>query len=319
MPWLEHTRPAHVRRWSRSPVRLVEHPRGRRAFGIELGLGGFGNGSHPTTRMLVDELIERICGGERVLDVGCGSGAVTGTVRGFDSGRSGSSPSTSSPRRSRRHERNAALNGLQRQLDAKARSPDRDRRCVRHRRREHRPCRDRRARTDLVRRHRLTPSGWLAVSGISARRSATSSHGLLAAARRDRPKRVRRMGGGRLGLRSSRLGARPIRVANHLVDPDAVRFDRLHVETAPGDERVLDAEDDDPVHGEAASRRRTFPATATPRSRRRRRSSLPRAGRRGSRARRKRHLSSSRGPARFREKLDPGARAAHCGSRSRSR
>ena len=41
---------------------------------VELGLGGFGNGRHPTTRQIVEELVERIDGGERVLDVGCGSG-----------------------------------------------------------------------------------------------------------------------------------------------------------------------------------------------------------------------------------------------------
>ncbi len=41
---------------------------------IELGLGGFGNGEHPSTRLIVEELVGRIEGGERVLDVGCGSG-----------------------------------------------------------------------------------------------------------------------------------------------------------------------------------------------------------------------------------------------------
>lgn len=41
---------------------------------IELGPGGFGDGRHPTTQQLIEELLERIAGGERVLDVGCGSG-----------------------------------------------------------------------------------------------------------------------------------------------------------------------------------------------------------------------------------------------------
>lgn len=41
---------------------------------IELGSGGFGSGRHPTTRQLIQALLERIKGGERVLDVGCGSG-----------------------------------------------------------------------------------------------------------------------------------------------------------------------------------------------------------------------------------------------------
>ena len=53
-----------------------EHDRGALPPVVELGLGGFGNGQHPTTAMLIDELIARIHGGERVLDVGCGSGVL---------------------------------------------------------------------------------------------------------------------------------------------------------------------------------------------------------------------------------------------------
>ena len=51
-----------------------EHDRRGLPGSIELGLGGFGNGRHPTTQQIVEELVERIGGGERVLDVGCGSG-----------------------------------------------------------------------------------------------------------------------------------------------------------------------------------------------------------------------------------------------------
>lgn len=36
----------------------------------------FGHGGHPTTRLLLEELDRRITGGERVLDVGCGSGVL---------------------------------------------------------------------------------------------------------------------------------------------------------------------------------------------------------------------------------------------------
>jgi ribosomal protein L11 methyltransferase len=43
---------------------------------IELGTGGFGSGQHPSTRLLIEQLVERITGGERVLDVGCGSGVL---------------------------------------------------------------------------------------------------------------------------------------------------------------------------------------------------------------------------------------------------
>jgi ribosomal protein L11 methyltransferase len=53
-----------------------EHDRHELSGMVELGLGGFGNGEHPTTRLLVGELLQRIAGGERVLDVGCGSGVL---------------------------------------------------------------------------------------------------------------------------------------------------------------------------------------------------------------------------------------------------
>ncbi len=36
--------------------------------------GGFGTAEHPATRLLVEMLVERVGGGERVLDIGCGSG-----------------------------------------------------------------------------------------------------------------------------------------------------------------------------------------------------------------------------------------------------
>ena len=51
-----------------------EHDRRRLPGLVELGPGGFGNGRHPTTRQMIEELLERTVGGERVLDVGCGSG-----------------------------------------------------------------------------------------------------------------------------------------------------------------------------------------------------------------------------------------------------
>jgi ribosomal protein L11 methyltransferase len=48
-------------------------PAGRLAVRIDPGLA-FGTGSHPTTRLVLGFLEERIRGGERVLDYGCGSG-----------------------------------------------------------------------------------------------------------------------------------------------------------------------------------------------------------------------------------------------------
>lgn len=74
--WLEDTRPVTFggrlsvcRAWS-------EHDRGDLPGLVELGPGGFGDGRHPTTRLIIEELLERITGGERVLDVGCGSGVL---------------------------------------------------------------------------------------------------------------------------------------------------------------------------------------------------------------------------------------------------
>ena len=72
--WLQDTRPitfdgrlSVCRAWS-------EHDRQGLAGLIELGPGGFGDGRHPTTRLAIEVLLERIAGGERMLDVGCGSG-----------------------------------------------------------------------------------------------------------------------------------------------------------------------------------------------------------------------------------------------------
>lgn len=74
--------------------RLVVHPPwiepvledGQLAVSIDPG-ASFGHGAHPTTALLLDEVSRRVSGGERVLDVGCGSGvlgiaaAVCGSTR----------------------------------------------------------------------------------------------------------------------------------------------------------------------------------------------------------------------------------------------
>ncbi len=74
--WLRDTRPITFggritvcRAWS-------EHHRRGLAVLVELGPGGFGDGRHPTTAQIIEELVDRIAGGERVLDVGCGSGVL---------------------------------------------------------------------------------------------------------------------------------------------------------------------------------------------------------------------------------------------------
>src|SRR5207248_2337498 len=75
--WQRSNRPTVVRDrlcvclpWSEDPP-----PAGVTIVDIDPG-GAFGAGSHPTTRLLLAELAHRLQGGDRVLDVGCGSGAL---------------------------------------------------------------------------------------------------------------------------------------------------------------------------------------------------------------------------------------------------
>jgi ribosomal protein L11 methylase PrmA len=74
--WMSHTSP--IRFGDRLSVCFAwsEHDRTDLPGLIELGLGGFGNGQHLSTRLLIEQMVERIGGGERVLDVGCGSGVL---------------------------------------------------------------------------------------------------------------------------------------------------------------------------------------------------------------------------------------------------
>jgi ribosomal protein L11 methyltransferase len=75
--WRRHTRPIDI--GGRLTLCFVwsEHDRRGAPNLIELDPdGGFGTGAHPTTALLLEELVARIRGGERVLDVGCGSGVL---------------------------------------------------------------------------------------------------------------------------------------------------------------------------------------------------------------------------------------------------
>jgi ribosomal protein L11 methyltransferase len=75
--WISHTRPIVV--GGRLTVCFVwsEHDRRDLPNVVELDPdGGFGSGAHPATRLLLEDLVSLIAGGERVLDVGCGSGVL---------------------------------------------------------------------------------------------------------------------------------------------------------------------------------------------------------------------------------------------------
>ena len=83
---------------------------------VELGPGGFGSGQHPSTRLLLEELVDRIKGGERVLDVGCGSG-----VLGLGALRLGASHVVAidvKPAALEATTRNAGLNGMAARVEA---------------------------------------------------------------------------------------------------------------------------------------------------------------------------------------------------------
>lgn len=72
--WHRDTRPVTFGERLSVCLAWSEHDRRHLPGLIELGPGGFGSGHHPTTSQIIEELAGRVVGGERVLDVGCGSG-----------------------------------------------------------------------------------------------------------------------------------------------------------------------------------------------------------------------------------------------------
>ncbi len=89
---------AALRAWQRDTAPVVfgnrvsvclahsEHDRSGLPAVVELGTGGFGNGHHPSTRLAIETLADRLQGGERVLDVGCGSGVLGLVALAFGAG-----------------------------------------------------------------------------------------------------------------------------------------------------------------------------------------------------------------------------------------
>ena len=114
--WMRHTRPITFGERLSVCFAWSEHDRGDLPGVIELGLGGFGNGEHPSTRLIVEELLGRIRGGERVLDVGCGSGVLGLCALGLGAGRVVAVDLKPDAVEATR--RNAALNGMDGRVEA---------------------------------------------------------------------------------------------------------------------------------------------------------------------------------------------------------
>ena len=93
-----------------------EHDRSDLPGLIELGLGGFGSGRHATTRQLIEALVKRVAGGERVLDVGCGSGILG--LCALKLGAAGVVAVDVKPEAVEAARRNAGINGMDGQMEA---------------------------------------------------------------------------------------------------------------------------------------------------------------------------------------------------------
>jgi ribosomal protein L11 methyltransferase len=180
--WRRHTAPITFGPRLSICCAWSEHDRRGLTNLVELGPGGFGNGDHPSTRLLLAVLIARIAGGERVLDVGCGSG-----VLGLAALRLGADRVVAvdiDPRALEATRRNAALNAMDERVEATLA-----------------PLRDLPAPFDVVVANvgraalvdlapqlvRLVAAdGWLAVSGISASQTSQVAEFLRPLVERER-------------------------------------------------------------------------------------------------------------------------------------
>jgi ribosomal protein L11 methyltransferase len=76
--WLAHTAPVDIEGRFVVCFPWSEFDRGAAPPAVEVDPGAsFGTGAHPSTRLLLVELARRVRAGDRVLDVGCGSGVLS--------------------------------------------------------------------------------------------------------------------------------------------------------------------------------------------------------------------------------------------------
>jgi ribosomal protein L11 methyltransferase len=114
--WMRDTRPLVFSEQLGVCFVWSEHDRSGPSTMIELEGGGFGSGTHATTRLLVEQLLARITGGERVLDVGCGSGVLA--LCALALGATNVVATDVAPAAIEATRRNAARNGMEREVQA---------------------------------------------------------------------------------------------------------------------------------------------------------------------------------------------------------
>jgi ribosomal protein L11 methyltransferase len=86
--WQEFAHPVRAGRLVVVPAWIGQPPTEPGDIVLDIDPGRvFGHGGHPTTRLLLEELSERIVGGESVLDVGCGSGVLSIAAARLGAGR----------------------------------------------------------------------------------------------------------------------------------------------------------------------------------------------------------------------------------------
>ncbi|HEY4609899.1 MAG TPA: 50S ribosomal protein L11 methyltransferase [Ilumatobacteraceae bacterium] len=161
--WMRHTQPLTFGNRLSVCFAWSEHDRTGLPGVVELGAGGFGNAEHPATRLVLELLADRIAGGERVLDAGCGSGVLG--LCALELGAASVVAADIEPQAIEATRRNAALNGMDSRIEASISSiaeldgtfdvvvANIGRAAIVE------------LAPQLVRR--VAPDGWLAVSGIS--------------------------------------------------------------------------------------------------------------------------------------------------------